>query len=139
MSARFTFGLRFGAGVFAAALVALLAGAGPALAQIREVLPPQRAFPYTVEATAEHLVLEFAVLDGYYLYRDKFGFGTETPGVTLRRPIFPDGEIHTDEYFGEQVIFRNAFEIRVPYRRSGDVRELELDLRLQGCADAGLC
>src|SRR5690606_27676563 len=30
-------------------------------------------------------------------------------------------------------------EIRVPYRRSGDVRELELDLRLQGCADAGLC
>src|SRR5690606_27439627 len=94
----------------------VLAAALPAAAQVRQVLPPQQAFPYTVEATADHLVLDFAILDGYYLYRDKFGFETPTSGVTLRSAQFPDGEVHSDEWFGEQVVFRNRFEIRVPYR-----------------------
>jgi len=119
--------------------VLALAASLSAGAQVRSVLPPQQAFPYTVEATPEHLVLEFAILDGYYLYRDKFGFESPTAGVTFGAPRFPDGEVHSDEWFGEQVIFRDRFEIRVPYTAPAGARQLELALGLQGCADIGLC
>ncbi|HEX6997357.1 MAG TPA: protein-disulfide reductase DsbD [Gammaproteobacteria bacterium] len=124
--------------VWFAKALALAALAGSA-AQAQDVLPPQRAFPYTARATAGEVVLEFDVLDGYYLYRDRFGFASDTPGVTLGAPRFPDGEIHSDEFFGEQVVFRRNFEIAVPYTRTGGASELDLSLRLQGCADIGLC
>ncbi|HEY8519609.1 MAG TPA: protein-disulfide reductase DsbD [Gammaproteobacteria bacterium] len=124
--------------VWLAKALALAVLAGSA-AEAQDVLPPQQAFPYTARATADEVVLRFDVLDGYYLYRDRFGFASDTPGVTLGTPRFPEGEIHSDEFFGEQVVFRHDFEIAVPYTRTGDARELDLSLRLQGCADIGLC
>jgi len=124
------------------ALLAALAGSaglGVAHAQDPEVVPPQEAFPYSIEATADRLLLRFAVLDGYYLYRERFGFAVESGAVSLGAPDFPRGEIHEDEFFGEQEVYRGDFEIALPYRRLGRVGEIELELRLQGCADVGLC
>jgi thiol:disulfide interchange protein DsbD len=108
-------------------------------ARAQDVLPPQEAFPYTVEADTDRLLLNFAVLDGYYLYRERFGFETSTAGVVLEPAEFPVGEIHSDEFFGEQETYRREFQIAVPYRRTADVRQMELGLKLQGCADIGLC
>ena len=108
-------------------------------ANAQEVLPPQEAFPYTVEASAEEITLRFAVLDGYYLYRERFGFAAEAGSVNLGLPEFPQGEIHEDEFFGRQEIYRGAFAIALPYRRQGAGRSFELTLKLQGCADIGLC
>jgi thiol:disulfide interchange protein DsbD len=105
----------------------------------QDVLPPQQVFPYTATADADRVYLKFAVLDGYYLYRARFGFGSRTDGVTIGAATFPKGEIHSDQYFGEQEIYRGNFEISIPYRRTGDARELDLQLKLQGCWDEGLC
>jgi thiol:disulfide interchange protein DsbD len=110
-----------------------------ACSRAQDVVPPQQAFPYTVVAETDRLLLRFAILDGYYLYRERFGFATATPGVVLQPAEFPRGESHSDEFFGEQEIYRNEFEIAVPYRRTANVREMQLDLKLQGCADIGLC
>jgi thioredoxin:protein disulfide reductase len=127
-------------GVLGALAIALmLAAPVPAGAQSPEVLPPQQAFPYSASATEKHVVLRFDVPDGYYLYRHRFGFASATPGVTLGAAEFPEGEIHSDEFFGEQVIYRREFEIRVPYQRASDLQRLQLALKLQGCADVGLC
>jgi thiol:disulfide interchange protein DsbD len=132
------FGVLEAVSVLRALAVALLLGASsPAAAQ--DVLPPQQAFPYTASATDEHVVLRFDMPDGYYLYRDRFGFRSATPDVTIASAGFPAGEMHTDEFFGEQVIYRHDFEILVPYQRASDVRQMELALKLQGCADVGLC
>jgi thiol:disulfide interchange protein DsbD len=124
-----------------ALLAALAQGAGLGLARAQdpEVLPPQEAFPYSIEATADRLLLQFAVLDGYYLYRERFGFAVDSAAVSLGSPQFPRGEIHEDEFFGEQEIYRGDFEIAVPYRRLRQVDAIEFELRLQGCADVGLC
>src|SRR5690606_9051171 len=97
------------------------------------------AFPYTVAADGERLLIEFELLDGYYLYRQRFGFESGTDGVELAAPRFPRGEIHSDEFFGEQEIYRHDFAIEIPYRHTGDARELNLDMKLQGCADIGVC
>jgi thioredoxin:protein disulfide reductase len=118
--------------------VALALGAA-ALAQDDDVIPPEQVFKYTTASDAQKIYLKFAILDDYYLYRSRFGFDSATPGVTLGAPLFPKGEIHSDEYFGEQEIYRGKFEIAIPYRRSAAASAVALELRLQGCADRGLC
>ena len=123
------------------ALISLAAAAAGnvALAQQQEILPPDQVFLYTVEADADRILLKFDVLDGYYLYRSRFGFDSATAEVALRPAVFPTGEMHSDEFFGEQEIYRHDFEIALPYRRTANVEEMQLELRLQGCADFGLC
>ena len=116
-----------------------LFGAGVAVAQDDEPLPPQQVFRYTTAADAQKVYLRFAVLDGYYLYRARFGFASGTDGVTLRAAEFPKGETHKDEFFGEQEIYRGKFEIAIPYQRTTAAESLALKLKLQGCADHGIC
>ena len=121
----------------------LRAAAPAASAPVRsgpsDVLRPELAYPYEVTADRSRLRVRFDIVDGYYLYREKFGFESGTPGASLGSAVFPPGEIHSDEFFGEQEIYRGAFEIEVPYARSAGVGELDLTMRLQGCADLGLC
>ncbi len=105
----------------------------------QQVLHPEVAFPYTVEADGQRLLVNFEILDGYYLYRDKFGFETDTAGARLLGARMPQGRTHSDEFFGEQEIYRGRFQIEIPYSRSRELYELTLDMTLQGCADIGLC
>ena len=121
----------------AAILVLLPLIVSPTSAQ--DVLHPARAFPYTVEAEANRLLLRFDIVDGYYLYRNKFSFDSATQGVALGAAAFPRGGIHSDEFFGEQEIYRGEFEIEIPYTRPAAAETLALELGLQGCADIGLC
>jgi thiol:disulfide interchange protein DsbD len=117
------------------ALLALVSG----LASAQDPLPPQQVFKYSTRADSERVYLDFAVLDGYYLYRQRFGFDSGTAEVALGAAAFPRGETHKDEYFGEQEVYRGKFAIAIPYKRSGTAASLELKLKLQGCADFGLC
>jgi thioredoxin:protein disulfide reductase len=133
-------GLIAAAGLLVAALMALSALRGPATTtQAQQVLPPEQAFPYAVEATENHLLLRFDVTEGYYLYRERFDFSSATDGVTLDTPRYPAGRIYTDEWFGEMEIYRGRFEIAIPFSRARPVEQMTLELTLQGCADAGLC
>jgi thiol:disulfide interchange protein DsbD len=120
-------------------LLAALAMTLGSAVHAQDVVRPEVAFPYELTANGDHLALEFALLDGYYLYRERFDFATETPGVTLGDPVFPTGELHSDEFFGEQEIYRHDFTVEIPYRSTGTSTAAELQIRLQGCADIGLC
>jgi thiol:disulfide interchange protein DsbD len=122
--------LRFAARLLAASLAL---AAGCAVAQ-DDPLPPQEVFRYTARADAERVYVDFDVLDGYYLYRTRFGFDSGTSGVALGAARFPRGETHSDEFFGEQEIYRRQFQVSIPYRRSAPVTSLDLKLELQGCA-----
>jgi thiol:disulfide interchange protein DsbD len=122
-------------------LLATLA-AGPAAAAPADdgFLTAEQAYEYVVVPGADALLVSFNIRDGYYLYRKRIGFTTETPGVVLGSPDFPQGQSHHDEYFGEQEIYRGAATFRVPFTVSGARPAiLDLHLKLQGCADAGLC
>jgi thiol:disulfide interchange protein DsbD len=123
------------------ALAALLTGflSFAAFAQDDPPLPPDEVFVYTTRADAERIYLDFDILEGHYLYRKRFGFETDTSGVALGAAVFPRGETHTDEFFGEQEIYRHEFSIAIPYRRTGDAANVDLTIELQGCADRGFC
>ena len=131
--------LRFAARLLTACL-ALNAGS-TLLAQDAEdeLLPAEQVFLYTARADAERVYVDFDVREGYYLYRTRFGFDTGTNGIAVGAARFPRGETHTDEFFGEQEIYRHEFAVAIPYRRNAPVETLELKLELQGCADFGLC
>jgi thiol:disulfide interchange protein DsbD len=124
----------------ARALTAWLAvTVGGACAQDEELLPADQVFRYTASADAERVYLDFDVLDGYYVYRSRFGFDSGTSGVAVGAARFPRGETHKDEFFGEQETFRHRFRVAIPYRRSAPTESFDLKLQLQGCADFGLC
>ena len=117
-----------------------LAAAAPALAIGEdEFLPPEQAFTYTASANSTRVHVEWQATKGYYLYKKRMGMDSGTPGVTLGEPVFPKGESHTDEYFGEQEIFRGDFSVSAALSGAKPGDEIVVKLKWQGCADAGLC
>jgi thiol:disulfide interchange protein DsbD len=104
-----------------------------------DFLPAAKAFTYTTEVVEGGLAVRYEIAPGYYLYRDRLAFQSATPGVTLGQPQFPAGEDHEDDYFGRQVIYRGSAVIPVPVTFGADPAAFDLKLKLQGCADAGLC
>lgn len=95
-----------------------------------------RAYPNDGEGT---ITAEWVIADDYYLYREQFRFEVVgSTDVTLGEPRFPEGEIHTDEYFGEQEVYYQQVTVAIPVSaKAGET--FELRVRYQGCADAGLC
>jgi thiol:disulfide interchange protein DsbD len=110
----------------------------PAVAD--DFLPVRDAYKVTATAEPGSLAIRFTVANGYYLYRDKLGFSTADPGVQVGAPSLPVGLDHEDEFFGRQVIYRGPTVVGLPVSFSdGAPRDFTLQVRLQGCADGGLC
>jgi len=120
-------------------LFALLACGQAAAIGEDEYLPPEDAFKYTATADERNVTIEWRATKGYYLYKKRLGLSAATPGVTVGESVYPKGEVHQDEYFGEQEVFRGAFKVTAPLSgaKAGDT--IALKLKWQGCADAGLC
>ncbi len=122
--------------IFIALLALPLAGA----ASTEPPPPPGEVFRYVVFDAGDALEIDWAVEDGYYMYRDWFGFETTAPGVTLGEPEMPEGKVYNDEFLGEQVIYRKNFLVRIPYAVAGDRPDtLDLTIKSRGCSDAGFC
>jgi thioredoxin:protein disulfide reductase len=104
-----------------------------------EFLPPEQAFKYTVTADEKTVTIEWRATQGYYLYKKRMGLEAATPGVTVGESVYPKAEIHKDEYFGEQEVFRDTFKVSAPLSGAKPGDTVALKLKWQGCADAGLC
>jgi thiol:disulfide interchange protein DsbD len=121
-------------------LLATLAVAGSAVAQDEEPKRPEEVYRYVVTDTGDAIEVDWAIEDGYYLYRNKLGFESNTQEVVLGDARLPEGLPHEDEFFGKQPIYREHFYVSVPYRIDGDRPEtMEFIIKSQGCWDGGLC
>ena len=106
----------------------------------QDLLPPDEAFRFTAEAVnADTVRAEWTVADGYYLYRSKLRFTTETAGASLGEPTFPAGKKKQDEFFGEVETYRGKVRVDIPLKHTGELRQLTLVAHSQGCADVGVC
>ncbi len=104
-----------------------------------DFMPPEQAYRYTARFEGEQLVINWQLEKGYYLYRKRLDVTTSEPGVQLA-PQWPKGESHKDEFFGEQEIYRGQVAVPVKVTFSSQrPANLPIELKLQGCADAGLC
>ena len=80
-----------------------------------DVLRPEAAYRYAVTDTGDALEIDWAIEDGYYLYRQKMSYASSTPAIVLGAAEMPAGEMHEDEFFGAQQIYRGRFFVRLPY------------------------
>lgn len=104
------------------------------LSDSADVLPEQQAFPAHAVSENGRALVSIQMPDGYYLYRDKF---TATLEGQALQPLFPEGELHSDEFFGEQTVYRGTVQIPLPLGAADNGKTVVL--RFQGCADAGVC
>ena len=105
-----------------------------------DILRPEAAYRYAVTDTGDALEIDWAIEDGYYLYRQKMSYASNTPAIVFGEAEMPQGESHEDEFFGVQEIYRGRFFVRVPYTVQGErPGSMELVLKSQGCADLGIC
>ncbi|HJP05250.1 MAG: thiol:disulfide interchange protein [Chromatiales bacterium] len=105
----------------------------------QDVKRPEEVFRYDTRVEDGAVIVAWDIEEGYYLYRDKMSFTADSETL-LGDPQFPAGEIHSDEFFGEQVIFRNRADVAIPLERiSNGTQTLQLAIKSQGCADFGLC
>jgi thiol:disulfide interchange protein DsbD len=97
-----------------------------------EFLPVEKAFVFTSERLESgETQLYWQITDGYYLYQKRLKFD----GLPAdQHPVLPEGEAHSDEFFGEQQVYRQGLELKIPAGATGQVK-----VGFQGCADAGLC
>jgi thiol:disulfide interchange protein DsbD len=101
-----------------------------------DFLPPEQAFRFSARMLDAHtVVVNYAIADGYYMYRERFKF-TAT-GAKLGEPQVPPGKVKFDETFQKEVeTYHKGVEIRIPVEGSGPFM---LNATGQGCADKGLC
>ncbi|MVV49029.1 protein-disulfide reductase DsbD [Pseudomonas sp. PB120] len=97
-----------------------------------DFLPVGKAFIFTSERLESgETQLYWQIADGYYLYQKRL----KLDGLPAElHPPLPEGESHSDEFFGEQQVYRQGLELKIPAGATGQVK-----VGFQGCADAGLC
>lgn len=105
-----------------------------------DFLAPEQAYRYSARVAGDQLLVSWKIAKGYYLYKKRMGVASSLSTVQLGAPAWPKGEMHSDEYFGEQEIYRGNVDVTVPLSFPGArPTKLAVELKLQGCADAGLC
>lgn len=112
----------------------------PAHAQNQDILKPEAAFRYAAVDTGDVIEIDWALEDGYYLYKKKLSFSSNSDAVVFGDYVLPDGLPHEDEFFGAQQVYRDRFFVSIPYTVRGERPDnFELQVKSQGCADLGIC
>ena len=127
--------------LFAVLLALITASAFAQPPTDEDLLNVDQAFRFSATVTDNAtLRVTWNIADGYYLYRDRIRFSTDTPGIELGQAVLPPGQIKNDKFFGKLAIYRKQAVITIPFTRSPDApATLSLSAVSQGCADIGVC
>ncbi|MDB4428411.1 protein-disulfide reductase DsbD family protein, partial [Porticoccaceae bacterium] len=103
-----------------------------------EFVPVEQAYNLYVVVEDQRLLFNWTIRDGYYLYRDRFKFGSMDSSATLAAPQFGSGLVKWDDYFEKELeVYYQQTSIALPF--TTEATQLSLKIESQGCADAGLC
>ena len=84
-----------------------------AFAHAQEPLEPTQAFRFSAHAIdAQTIEARWQIVDGYYMYRDKFKFTLD--GATLGEVVLPAGILKDDDLFGKVETYRKDLRILLP-------------------------
>lgn len=96
---------------------------------------------YTSLDSAEGISIHWTVAPDYYLYRDKFSFSLVADDGETRElaASMPPGNRHHDEFFGDVEVYYHGLTTALTLPADARGRDFQLQIRYQGCAEAGLC
>jgi thiol:disulfide interchange protein DsbD len=110
----------------------------PAVSGDEDFLDPEVAFVLTADArSVNDIVLNWRIADGYYLYKERIKVAPANATKTIGAVVLPKGESHSDEYFGEQEVYRGSLD--ASFSVPPGAKTVDVNVTYQGCADAGLC
>ncbi len=123
-----------------AALCALLLLSLPAWAvSEKDLLPVDEAFALTAQARdRDRIELNWKIAPGYYLYRHRTTVKPDA-GFSAEALQMPAGKKHHDDFFGEVETYRERLTAVLPGQAGAETDTVTLEVRYQGCADAGVC
>ena len=106
-----------------------------------ELLAETEAFGMTALIDGDQLKIQWSVANDYYMYRDKFGVSSKTPGAEFGELVFPQGVIEQDPEFGEVVVYFYNVELSAPIKSlPSSGKQIELEVYGQGCnKPVGVC
>ncbi|CAH9019530.1 protein-disulfide reductase DsbD [Candidatus Nitrosacidococcus sp. I8] len=138
--------------VFALLLIATFSATANLLDQLglgKPEKPPllrsDQAFIYSPKVVDDStLVAQINIVEGYYLYRDKFAFKVlDSQGVNITNISLPEGEAKKDPFMGAAEVYSGKIEIHIPIklsRQNLEAEEITLESSFQGCsAIHGIC
>lgn len=107
-----------------------------------ELLEVSQAFQHSARAgDGNQIIASWKVSKDYYLYKNKFRFSTDTPGVILGDPVYPKAKIKNDEFFGKLEVYSKDITIKIPL--TGNIPadgKVSFTAVSQGCAEKiGVC
>ena len=103
-----------------------------------DLLPPEQAFVPTVTASDKGVDVQFKIADGYYMYQSKITADTQPEKLLRDKATFSQGEPKEDEFFGKQVVYHRAANVKWDYAQPAPAA-YKITLHYQGCAEAGVC
>jgi thiol:disulfide interchange protein DsbD len=103
-----------------------------------EFLSPDEAFKIDYNIVDKnHVKINWIIHPGYYLYMGMFEFKSLDANKILKVEM-PEGKKKRDEFFGDVDVYYYSAEADVYF--VDDIEDsIELKVKYQGCADAGLC
>lgn len=128
------------AGLLAAGWLALVPLAAAAAVDEADLLPIDEAFALQATATARgRIEFTWKIADGYYLYRHRTKVSPVDGSFKFNPLEMPDGERHTDEFFGEVETYRGSLTAVLTGAAASGVDSVTFRVGYQGCADVGVC
>ena len=118
-----------------------LPGAGRGLLSAPTFLPVEEAFTFYTSLPEPGVIgVHWQIVDGHYLYRDKFRFLLRL-GETEHAlsPLLPPSSAHEDEFFGAVEVYFSDMNVLLPLPANAISGPVTLIMEYQGCASAGLC
>ena len=99
-------------------------------------LPVDQAFQLHAEQQHENILLNWQIIDNYYLYQDKLEFSLNGQPIDVQQQFLTTAEQYQDPYFGTVNIFKRQLALKLPLPNKG-AQDL-LDVTYQGCTQ-GFC
>lgn len=107
-----------------------------------KLLKPHEAFKLSTEVVDDQTIkATWQIADGYYLYRDKIDFISQSETSSVKSLYKPDGKRKEDITFGEVDVYRGTitFDISLNHTSINSPTSIEILSKSQGCADIGIC
>ncbi|MES9870223.1 MAG: protein-disulfide reductase DsbD [Sedimenticola sp.] len=112
-----------------------------------EILPPEEAFIFSSQVEdGNSLRLKWQIAKGTYLYQDKIKLQiTKGDGVSLGSYQMPGADIKKDAIrpdgtTGDLPVYHDGIDLLVPLLRTDTAAtDITLQVKYQGCAEAGVC
>lgn len=120
------------------ALLTLAPAAGEEFSTTPSFLPVHEAFKVSAIGTPDAIQVYLVAAPGYYFYKSKLSFSVAGTGVTAGSALLPAGELKTDPYFGDVLVYHGTASARVPVENHG-AGGFIVRVGFQGCAEKGLC